>query len=240
MTTKPVNHKILVVDDDPAIRNLISRFFSYNNYLIETAPDAKTARDIFYNFNPDLAILDVNLPDESGFKLCQEMRETGTLVLMLTCMGDTNYVLEGFAKGADDYLTKPFNLEILKAKVAALFKRQAIVDMGYNGQLKRLIFGELSIDQERCEVKVNQEIIALTALEFELLVFLASHPNRVWERAELIEAVWSDTEDLEGVERKVDVHIGQIRKKIGDFEGKFIKTVRGKGYRFEIPKEHSA
>ncbi len=82
--------KILIVDDDPAVRQLISRFFSYNNYEIEAAADAKNARQIFQKFNPDLAILDVNLPDESGFNLCKEIRQTGTLVLMLTCMADTN------------------------------------------------------------------------------------------------------------------------------------------------------
>ena len=107
MMPKSLKNKIMVVDDDPAVRNLISRFFSYNNYETETAPDAKTARGLFQKFQPDLVILDVNLPDESGFKLCQEIRKTGVIVLMLTCMTDTNYVLEGFEKGADDYLTKP-------------------------------------------------------------------------------------------------------------------------------------
>jgi DNA-binding response OmpR family regulator len=233
MGIKSVKHKILVVDDDPAIRQLIERFFSYNNYLIETAADAQTARKIFYDFHPDLAILDVNLPDDSGFKLCQEMRETGVLVLMLTCMGDTPYVLEGFAKGADDYLIKPFDLEILKAKIAALFRRRASLKSTEKGNLEPLIFDNLSIDLERCEVKVNEEVILLTNLEFALLNFLARHPYRVWERSELLEAVWSEELDLEGVERKVDVHIGQIRRKIGDLHGKFIKTVRGKGYRFE-------
>jgi DNA-binding response OmpR family regulator len=238
MGSKSVQHKILVVDDDPAICNLIARFFSYNNYQIQTADNAKKARDIFYKFNPDLAILDVNLPDESGFKLCQEIRQTGTLVLMLTCMVDTQYVLEGFAKGADDYLTKPFNLEILKAKVAALFKRQTIVETVNHRSPKRITIGGLVIDQERCEVKLNEEIILLTALEFALLSFLARNPHRAWERSELIEAVWSQEQDLDGVDRKVDVHIGQIRKKIGDVEGKIIKTVRGKGYRFEeTPRE---
>nr|WP_245602655.1 response regulator transcription factor [Gloeothece verrucosa] len=225
----------MVVDDDAAVRNLISRFFSYNNYETETAADAKTARGLFQKFQPDLVILDVNLPDESGFKLCQEIRKTGVIVLMLTCMTDTNYVLEGFEKGADDYLTKPFDLEILKAKVGALFKRRSLTQPYADTLQNRLIFNELMIDVEKCEVTLNNNPVALTTLEYDLLYFLATHPNRVWDRAELITSVWSDDNEQEKAERKVDVHIGQIRKKIGDLDGKLIKTVRGKGYMFESP-----
>ncbi len=224
--------KILIVDDDPAICQLISRFFSYNNYQIEAAADARTARQLFRKFNPDLAILDVNLPDESGFNLCKEIRQTGTLVLMLTCMTDTNYVLEGFEQGADDYLTKPFNLEILKAKIAALLKRRHDGEINLSTPNNSLTIEGLTIDPNRCEVTLNDEILSLTTLEFELLYFLATHPNRVWERSDLISAVWGNNHEI-GVERKVDVHIGQIRKKIDDLQGKMIKTIRGKGYLFE-------
>ncbi len=224
--------KILIVDDDPAICKLIYRFFSYNNYEIEAAADARTARQIFQQFNPDLAILDVNLPDESGFNLCKEIRQTGTLVLMLTCMTDTNYVLEGFEQGADDYLTKPFNLEILKAKIAALLKRRNLGEINLSTPNNSLTIEGLTIDPNRCEVTLNDEVLSLTTLEFELLYFLATHPNRVWERSDLISAVWGNNHEM-GVERKVDVHIGQIRKKIDDLHGKMIKTIRGKGYLFE-------
>ncbi|WP_124974646.1 response regulator transcription factor [Aphanothece sacrum] len=225
--------KLLLVDDDPAICQLISRFFSYNNYQIESAGDARIARQLFQKVNPDLVILDVNLPDESGFNLCKEMRQTGTLVLMLTCMTDTNYILEGFEQGADDYLTKPFNLQILKAKIAALLKRHPTNSSSVSASQTRLIFDSLIINPERCEVTLNNQIVPLTSLEFELLYFLATHPNRVWERTDLIGAVWGDNQDI-GVDRKVDVHIGQIRKKIDDPEGKIIKTVRGRGYMFEL------
>ena len=224
--------KILIVDDDPAVRQLISRFFSYNNYEIEAPADAKNARQIFQKFNPNLAILDVNLPDESGFNLCKEIRQTGTLVLMLTCMADTNYVLEGFEQGADDYLTKPFNLEILKAKIAALLKRGIGQEFNLNTPNNSVKIKGLTIDPNRCEVSLNDEVLPLTTLEFELLYFLATHPNRVWERSDLISAVWDNNHEV-GVERKVDVHIGQIRKKIDDIHGQMIKTIRGKGYLFE-------
>lgn len=226
--------KILIVDDDPAICQLISRFFSYNNYQIESAADVRTARQILQKLNPDLVILDVNLPDESGFSLCKEIRQTGTLVLMLTCMTDTSYVLEGFEQGADDYLTKPFNLEILKAKIAALLKRRNIGEITLNAPNNCLTIDGLAIDPNRCEVTLNSEVLPLTSLEFELLYFLATHPNRVWERSDLISAVWGDNNEV-GAERKVDVHIGQIRKKIDDPQGQLIKTVRGRGYLFEFP-----
>lgn len=226
--------KILIVDDDPPICQLISRFLSYNNYQIASAANAKLARQFFQKLHPDLVILDVNLPDESGFNLCKEIRQTGTLVLMLTCMTDTNYILEGFEQGADDYLTKPFNLEILKAKIAALLKRRSLGDNSLNLSENCLTIDGLVIDPNRCEVTRQDEIIPLTSLEFELLYFLATHPNRVWERSDLISAVWGDSHEI-GVERKVDVHIGQIRKKIDDIETKLIKTVRGRGYLFEFP-----
>lgn len=236
MVVPSAQNKIMIVDDDPAVRYLISRFFSYKNYEIAAAEDAKTARKIFQIFQPDLVILDVNLPDDSGFNLCQEISQTGKLVLMLTCLTDVNYVLEGFERGADDYQTKPFNLEILKAKIEALLKRRqvsnnVIYPLG-SSYPSRLIFDKLIIDPQKCEVVVGEKIVSLTALEFELLYFLASHPDRVWERSELILSVWSQNDEI-GAERKVDVHIGQIRKKIGDFDSKWIKTIRGKGYMFE-------
>jgi len=234
MVFNPSQQKILVVDDDPAIRHLVSRFLSFNQYKVEVAEDAKTARVLFERFQPDLVILDVNLPDDSGFNLCREMRKPQTMILMLTCLSGTDYVLEGFEQGADEYLTKPFNLEILKAKIGALFKRQVPLETPPSTLQKGLTFGRMVIDNERCEVIVAEQLIPLTLLEFELLYFLATHPEKVWGRAELISAVWGTTDDVKA-ERKVDVHIGQIRRKIGDPEGDCIKTIRSKGYVFELP-----
>ena len=147
-------------------------------------------------------------------------------------MTDTNYVLEGFEQGADDYLTKPFNLEILKAKIAALLKRGSGKELSLNIPNNSLTIKGLTINPKRCEVTLNDEVLPLTTLEFELLYFLATHPNRVWERSDLIAAVWGNNREV-GVERKVDVHIGQIRTKIEDLHCQIIKTVREKGYLFE-------
>lgn len=224
-------NKIMVVDDDPAIRHLIHRFFTYNNYQIEVAENAKTAREIFQRFKPDLVILDVNLPDDSGFNLCQEIRQTDIFVLMLTCLTDANYILEGFERGADDYQTKPFNLQILKAKIEALLKRRTdslpILPTVDTLSPSRLIFENLEIDPQKCEVILEQKLIPLTILEFELLYFLARHPSRVWERSELIMSVWSQNEEM-STERKVDVHIGQIRKKSTILTEKLLRQFVGK------------
>ncbi|MEB3178303.1 MAG: response regulator transcription factor [Nostocaceae cyanobacterium] len=225
--------KILVVDDDPAVRNLIQRFLSKQNYQVESAEDGKTALALFEQFNPDLVILDVNLPDAIGYNLCQEMQgRTGVFVLMLTSRADEADKIRGFAKGADDYLTKPFGLGELEVRVAAILKRQRIVT---TAEQQRLVFEKLMIDPVRREVTLNNQPVPLTALEFDLLHFLASHPGRVWRRAELIQEVWDY--DYVGDQRVVDVHIGQIRKKIeaDSSQPALIQTVRGVGYKFECP-----
>ncbi|PPJ65015.1 response regulator transcription factor [Cuspidothrix issatschenkoi] len=225
--------KILVVDDDPAVRNLIQRFLLKQNYQVESAEDGKTALSIFEKFNPDLVILDVNLPDVIGFNLCQEMQSrSGVFVLLLTSRTDEADKIRGFSKGADDYLTKPFGLGELEVRVAAILRRQQVVT---NVEQQRLIFDKLTIDPVRREVLLDNELIPLTALEFDLLHFLASHPGRVWGRSELIQEVW-DYEYV-GDQRVVDVHIGQIRKKIeiDPSQATLIQTIRGVGYKFESP-----
>jgi len=225
--------KILVVDDDPAVRNLVFRFLSKQDYEVESAEDGKTALAIFEQLNPDLVVLDVNLPDANGYDLCKEMQtRTGVFVLMLTSRSDEADKIRGFTEGADDYLTKPFSLGELEVRVGAILKRQRPVT---TAEQQCLSFNSLEIDPVRREVTLAQEIVPLTALEFDLLHFLASHPGRVWRRAELIQKVW-DYEYV-GDQRVVDVHIGQIRKKIeiDTTQPAMIQTVRGVGYKFEPP-----
>ncbi len=226
------NTKILLVDDDPAIRKLVLRFLSQKNYQMESAQNGKSALDLFDEFKPDLVILDVNLPDINGYALCQQMQaRTDVFVLMLTSRTDASDKIEGFSKGADDYLTKPFDLQELEYRVQAILRRQRTVVAGEEKEI--LAFNNLIIDPVSREVKVNGELVVLTALEFELLYLLASSPGRAWHRSELIEKVWDY--DYIGAQRVVDVHIGQIRKKIevDSSNPSLIQTVRGVGYKFQ-------
>ncbi len=224
--------KILIVDDDAALQHLLNKFLGYNNYLTEIAFDCRIAREKFPEFQPDLVILDVNLPDDTGLTLCQEMGKTNVMIIMLSSMTDNNYILEAFSRGADDYINKPFDLQILKARIDALFRRRATNDLQPTLN-NSIILDNLKIDFYRREVILNKRIIPLTALEFDLLYFLANNPNRVWERAKLVSAIWNK-DDYDGDDRKVDIHVGRIRKKIGDLNGDFIKTVWGRGYMFEL------
>ena len=226
--------KILIVDDDSAIRNLVLRFLS-RKYQVESAADGKTAMAIFPKFQPDLVILDVNLPDALGYNLCEQMQSnTNVFVLMLTSRTDNVDKQQGFEQGADDYLTKPFDLQELEWRVAAILKRQRLV---VPSPQQRIVFKNLIIDIERREVTVNNEVIYLTALEFDLLYFLANNPGRVLKREELIKQVWEY--EYTGEQRIVDVHIGQIRRKIelDVTQPAMIQTVRGVGYKFIIPDQ---
>ena len=184
-----------------------------------------------------MVILDVNLPDDTGLNLCQEMRQTDVIIVMLSSMADNNYVLEAFARGADDYITKPFDLQIIKAKIEALLRRRSNNNASYVSK-KSIFLENLEINFYRREVILNNRLVPLTALEFDLLYFLANNPNRVWERAELIEEIWHN-DDYSGDDRKVDIHVGRIRKKIGDDNGEFIKTVWGRGYLFELSSSNA-
>lgn len=227
-----VSIKILVVDDDIPITNLITRFLKQKQYQVETANDGKTAKEIFNRFRPDLVILDINLPDTLGYNLCQEMRrDQDVFILMLTSRTDLEDKKKGFLTGADDYLTKPFDLEELEFRLQAILRRRRLI----KNQEDRIInTGNLMINPETREVKLKNKILNLTALEFDLLYFLASNPAKVWRREDLMMNVWQ-TEVL-GDNRLVDVHIGQIRRKIESDTNnpQYIKTIRGVGYKFNL------
>jgi DNA-binding response OmpR family regulator len=226
--------KILIVEDDHAIRHLLHRFLSGQNYQVESVADGKAAMAVFEQFDPHLVILDINLPDISGQTLLGTMQSrTDVPVLVLTSLTEQPRRIKMLADGADDYMTKPFDLEELAVRVEVILRR---IRERRSSTQECLIFGDLSIDPERREVKLKGEIVALTALEFDLLRFLASNPGRVWRREELIQNVWGY--NYVGDQRVVDVHIGQIRHKIEQdrTQPALIQTVRGVGYKFEPPQ----
>ncbi len=223
--------KILVVDDDLAIKTLITRFLRQKGYQIADADSGQTALEKFATFKPDLVILDINLPDSTGYNLCEQMqRQSDVFVLMLTSRKNHWDKIQGFSKGADDYLTKPFNLEELQFRVTALLKR---LRSSSTSLQKVVIIDHLTIDPLKREIYYHNQEIILTSLEFDLLYFLACHPQKVWRREELIKRVWDY--EFVGDLRVVDVHIGQIRRKLQDInlDSSFLQTVRGVGYKFE-------
>jgi|688.fasta_scaffold380101_1 DNA-binding response OmpR family regulator len=231
-TLSPTNSKILIVDDDYTVRNLIQRFLS-RKYQIESAADGKTAITLFEQLNPDLVILDWNLPDANGYKLCQEMQNrTGVLVMILTSRNDEADKIKVLAAGADDFLTKPFSLAEVEVRVEALLRRVRYIQPSRS---QRLTFNQLAINSDAREVTLNNKPLALTALEFNILHFLATHPGQAWSRTQLIQKIWGC--DYVGDGRVVDVHIGQLRKKMETDSSmpEFIKTVRGYGYKFDPP-----
>ncbi len=222
--------KILIVEDDIHINDLITRFLRGKEYQVKSALDGKTAREIFKEFNPDLVVLDINLPDTLGYNLCQEMQDSNNVfILILTSRTDTQDKKKGFLIGADDYLTKPFDLEELEFRVQAILRRRRIVKSSNDSVIE---LDNLIINPVNRQVKINGEEIVLTSLEFDLLYFLANHPDKVWRREELIENVWQNNPF--GDNRVVDVHIGQIRRKIEQDTNtcRYIATVRGVGYKF--------
>lgn len=223
--------KILIVDDDIHIANLIARFLKQKQYQVECTHDGQNAIDIFKKFHPDLVILDINLPDTLGYNLCQQMQENqDVFILMLTSRTDVEDKKRGFSTGADDYLTKPFDLEELEFRVQAILRRRRVVD---SSQMNLIEIGDLSINPETREVKVKDKSINLTSLEFDLLYFLASNPVKVWRREDLVTHVWQN--NPMGDNRVVDVHIGQIRRKIEADSSNplYIFTIRGVGYKFD-------
>jgi DNA-binding response OmpR family regulator len=223
------NYKILVVEDDAPVRTLVYRFLN-QTYQVQVAADGKTALEIFEEFNPVLVILDWDLPDTTGYQLCQQMQnQTNVLVAIMSSRTGQEDRIKILKAGADDFICKPFTLEELAVRVEVLLRRARSVAPS------NLIFGQLAIDLVGRQVRLKEQLLKLTALEFEILCFLATHSGKVCSRQQLIEKVWGWKSNYATEERVVDVHIGQIRRKMAKVDAavpNFIQTVRGYGYTF--------
>jgi two-component system alkaline phosphatase synthesis response regulator PhoP len=222
------NAKILIIDDEQSIIDLVTAYLRQEGFEVYAAMDGPSGLKAARAFNPDLIVLDVMLPDMDGIELLTRLRrESDVYVIMLTAKSEETDKIVGLSVGADDYLTKPFSPRELVARVKAALRR---VRAG-SGTLeaKTLVFRHVQIDPGRRQVWVDDELVSLTPIEFDLLKTLAEHPGLVLSREQLLERVWGH--DFYGEERVVDVHIGHIRQKLGD--DRFIVTVRGVGYRFE-------
>lgn len=219
--------KILVVDDDPNIRELVGVFLSEEGFDIYEASDGVEALAKLETIRVDMVILDVMMPNMDGWELCSELRKYYDFpLLMLTVNGETSQKVKGFQLGTDDYLVKPFDPLELVVRVKALLKRYQI------SASKTIRIGELFMNQKTYEVNVNGENITLPLKEFELLFKLASYPGKTFTRDQLIEDIWGY--DFEGNERTLDVHVNRLRERFSGSEYSFkIKTIRGLGYRME-------
>ena len=230
------NEKILVVDDDTNICELLRLYLTKEGYQVTTANDGEEGLEKFNQLKPDMVLLDVMMPRMDGLEVCRRIRKLGnTPVMMLTAKGEVEDRIIGLELGADDYLVKPFSPRELVARSRALLRR---VHADSEPQREVLEFGELTIDVSGHKVLVSGEEIDLTASEFKLLTTLSRYPGRVYSRMELVEKVLGY--DFEGYERTIDSHVKNLRAKIGDNprNPKWLHTVHGVGYRFEDPTKN--
>jgi len=223
-----MNHTILIIEDDSNIRELLRIYLEQEGYNVETGHDGPDGLRTFRRVHPDLVLLDLMMPGMDGFQVMKEIRASSkTPVIMLTAKAETFDKVTGLELGADDYITKPFEMRELIARVKAVLRRY----MGDESP-KKLEFENLIIDKESYNIIVKGEKMEIPPKEIELLYFLASSPNRVFTRAQLLDDVWGF--DYFGDTRTVDVHIKRLREKLLDVSEKWeIKTVWGVGYKFE-------
>lgn len=222
--------KILVVDDDPHIRELVSVFLEREGFQTYEAIDGMDALRKIEEVKMDMVILDIMMPNMDGWELCYELRKYYDIpLLMLTAKGETSQKVKGFQLGTDDYLVKPFDPLELVVRVKALLKRYQITVS------QSIQVGNVLLNRKTFEVTIGEQTITLPLKEFELLFTIGSKVGRTCSREQLIEAVWGY--DFEGNERTLDVHINRLREKFQEEQTGFtIKTIRGLGYRLEVRK----
>ena len=224
--------KVLVVDDEASIVNIISYNLKKEGYEVITAEDGENGLELALSESPDLILLDIMMPRMDGYEVCRKVREKSNVpIIMLTARADEVDKVIGLEMGADDYVTKPFGNRELIARVKAHLRRSAAKDMPEtNGNVQT--FGDLTIDFDRYEVTKRGDVINLTLREFELLTFLATQKTQIFNRETLLEKVWGY--EYFGDVRAVDVTIRRLREKIEDDPGKprYIITKRGIGYYF--------
>lgn len=236
--TTPPRQRVLVVDDEPTVREVVATYLARDGYEVEVLGDGGAVLDTIAVFAPDLVVLDVMLPVRSGFDLVRELRTTSDLpVILLTARSDETDRVLGLELGADDYLVKPFSARELAARVRSVLRRSSVpVPAGVAASDDPVLaFGDgLTIDVAAREVAVDGGIVALTAKEFDLLAYLAAHPRHVFSRADLLRAVW-DSDPAYQDPATVTVHVRRLRTKIErDLDQpRWIVTVFGVGYRFE-------
>lgn len=228
-----MSNKILVVDDDLNICELLKLYLENEGYTAFVANDGQAAVDTFAAKNPDLVLLDIMLPKMEGWQVCREIRKTSSVpIIMLTAKGETFDKVLGLELGADDYVTKPFDAKEVMARIKAVLRRSK-GESGTAAQEKKTVsYDKLEINIENYEMKVNGVVVDTPPKELELIYHFASNPNRVYTRDQLLDEVWGF--DYYGDSRTVDVHVKRLREKLEGVSDKWsLKTVWGVGYKFE-------
>ena len=223
---------VLIVEDDPNIRELLQLYLEKDGYAVTLASDGGQGLAKFRAIKPNLVLLDVMMPVMDGWAVCKAIRAEGnTPVIMLTAKGETDDKVTGLKAGADDYITKPFEMKELLARIEAVLRR---TDRGAEeSKSRRLVFDKLVIDMDAFELTVDGKKVDTPPKEMELLFYLASSPNRVYTRNQLLDEVWGF--DYFGDSRTVDVHVKRLREKLEGVSEKWsVKTVWGVGYKFEV------
>lgn len=225
--------KILVVDDDKNICELLKLYLENDGYSVYVANDGAEAVSSFQSKSPDLVLLDIMLPKMDGWQVCREIRKTSSApIIMLTAKGETFDKVLGLELGADDYVTKPFDAKEVMARVKAVLRRSSGSSSENNDTNKIVSYDNLEINIVNYELKVKGQIIDTPPKELELIYHFASNPNRVYTRDQLLDKVWGF--DYYGDSRTVDVHVKRLREKLEGVSDKWsLKTVWGVGYKFE-------
>lgn len=229
-----IKYKILVVDDEPDILEILSYNLKREGYIVITASNGEEAIKLAKTEKPDLIVLDVMMPGMDGMETCDKIRNipelSNVIIAFLTARSEDYSQIAGFEAGADDYITKPVKPKLFISRVKALLRR---ISREENNE-KCLDFGDLRIDIEKYEVLKNNKKIVLPRKEFELLSLLASKPNKVFTREEILDMVWGSDVVVGG--RTIDVHVRKLREKLGD---DIISTIKGVGYKFEYSEKVS-
>jgi len=234
MNSELSQHRILIVEDEPAVARAVEYALTAEGFTVLWAENGRRALELFRTERPHLIVLDIRLPDMSGFDICRQLRAEGQRqpILMLTARDEEVDKVLGLELGADDYVVKPFSLRELISRIRSLLRR-AYGELATPAHDERMEFDNIRIDLAQMQVYRDGQLVELTPTEFRLLRYLVQHPNRPFERSALIEAVWGYSSDVEN-DRTVDVHMRHLREKLEDnpAEPRRIVTVRGVGYKF--------
>jgi two-component system response regulator VicR len=224
--------RILMVDDENVVTEVVDRYLRLAGYDVKVAGDGRQALETAHQWNPDLVVLDLMLPGIDGLEICRRLHQEGLVaIIILSAKGEEIDRIIGLELGADDYVAKPFSPRELVARIKSVLRR--VTENGQHKTGSALMYGDLAIDQKGREVTLRGHPVALTSKEFDLLYFLASHPNQAFRREQLLSRVWDYSYNAE--QSTVTVHVRRLREKIetDPMKPEFIKTLWGVGYKFE-------